>query len=321
MAQRPIRNKIEPISWASFVTKTRQIPKSVYRDLNCLLKLNMTFSSCTTFGIDDLIALIKNIDLTVNGSNTIFKNSLSYWYISNYLKNQGILAYSIDKTNGTRDVYFQFEIPFYLETGFKSEDTLLDIRDANTTVLKIDFGGNPPTGAIVNSGNVFINTDEYIFTDAAALDEYSTKEVNTIMQPLLKTGKTRLDLPTGFDVNYFRIIIETFDSTGARSNNELNEIELSSGAMTYLQVEADRLRQDNLVKYAIAAIPTGVHVIDLVREGRMMQSLGTQGLSELTLFLDVKTAGGQANIYLEKIGRSISQKLGIIKPTVEAKAK
>jgi len=321
MAQRPIRGKIEPVAFAANVTKTREIPNGLYRGLSLNMVLNCTFDTCTLLTIDTMIAMIQNLDLTVNGNNSVFKTPLNYWYLMNYIRNQGVLSYDITKTDGTRDIYLQIDIPFTVPGAYKEEDTMLDIRNASTAVLKIDFG-SPVAGMTVNSGNVYINTDEYIIKDEVLT--VGTKEIDYLQQPIERTGKTRVKLPCGFDLNYYRIVLEVFDSAGARSNAELSEISLVSGSTVFQVMEASRLQQQNIVKNKIAAASwiTGTYELDMTRGGRMKQILGTSDIrNQLDLILDAAVADGTANIYLERIGRDMDTQLGIIKTVQAAQVK
>ena len=317
--QRPIKSKIEPISFAAGVTKTRNIPLSVYRKISINMKLNCTFTGAA-LTIDQLVGILRNIDLTINGNNSIFKCPLSYWYMQNYIKNIGIVSYDITSTNGTRDIFLQFDIPFTVIDGFKAEDSLLDLRNATTAVLKVDFGSSMGTGVVINSGNLFINTYEYVFTgDSATQDVYRTSEVDYITVPLSKTGKTPIKLPTGFDLNYYRILMEVFNSAGARSNLELNEVALQSGNTVFMIKEAARLQQENIVDYCVPTANwiAGQYIMKLVNEGRLTQLLGTQDLPQLDLVLDVAVSGGSVNFYLERVARPMNDQLGI-KPMIQA---
>lgn len=313
--QRPIKSIIEPIAFRAGVDATREIPLSVYRRLSCNLVLNATFLTAT-FGIEDLLKLITNIDISVNGSNSVIKTPLNYFYLANYLKNQGVLSYDLTSTDGTRNINFKFDIDFTVPFGFKPEDALLDIRNATTAILKVRFG-NPPAGVTINSGSLYLDTDEYIFqgVQAESIDTYRTFEQDHIQSAIDRIGKMKISIPRGFDMNYYRLIFEVFDENGARSNAELGEISLVSGSTTFAVQNADRLQQDNIVNYKIAKSNwiTGQYILELTREGRLTQMLGTEYLAQLDLVLDCIATGGVANIYFERIGRDMDSQLGIKK--------
>ena len=320
MSKRPITSKIEPIGFAHGVTKTRNLPLNVYRELSCYLKLNCTFGAGSTFNIEEMIKLIPNIDLTINGQNTIFKNPLAYWYLTNYIKNQGVLAYSIDASAGTRDVWLQFEIPFTVLHGYAPEDCLLDLRNASTAVMKVDFASSTVANTTINSGNLFINSDEHLINDA---DVIKTSEVSFMQQSFTKSGKTRIELPVGFDCNYYRLILEVFNSSNIRSDAELSEVSLQSGNNVIFIKEAHRIKQDNCVKYKIpyANCITGLYIIDLTREGKLTQVVETGGLSEFVINADVANSGGFMRIYAEKITNTMPNKLGLASQEPALKAK
>jgi len=281
--------------------------------------------------------LVKRLDLTLNGKNTIKKLDFETLHRMNqirhgtrpYIYAHNLLGYGA-LTNDVSKVYAQldFELP---RNGpwLKNPDTLLDARGLSALDLEITWGAI--ADIVDDAHNAGLTLDEaklHVFTVervGAPVREYALwKEYRLISRTLAGAGVATIDLPV--NTTFADILIKTH-SDGDQVDTIIpfglantNEIQLYSGTDVFLRQPAGLLQAANRIEAQIEVpervgsgaalnhaqqelLMEGYYHINFCHDGRLTEMLDATRLSDLKVDLDCAVPGTQdvVDVYCSEI--------------------
>jgi hypothetical protein len=200
----------------------------------------------------------------------------------------------------------EFELLAWLDFGMwnsiRRNDSLLDTtwRGGITTLdLVITWGQyddvmtsayDPAAGGVAAdvAPVLQVSTDEYIDPDAQPGEyienrEYGIRKTVTATDPKFQHR---------FNIgNRFRSFVVKTYSDDVLRNDILNNVKIMSGSDVYKNRNATQLRQENKGELHLETMPTGYYVLEFCKDGHLSRAVDTQGLSDLTIEMDVTKQG------------------------------
>lgn len=290
---------IEQVDYIASTLKTRELPKTVFRKLDMILRLTHTNGLTPSVTLQGLLNQIGKVDLVLNGQDNIMSFPFYWLYYENAYDFSVEPDYTLFTTASTQgESKIAVTLPFSLIRGVSKNDTMLDARGLSSINLGINFNANQFTGAPIDNGYVALQSTEYanVTEKAPARHELAYDSVS-----ITKTGTIQIDLETKGTNQYYRLWLFAKDSTGAMSNGVIDNIEVKSRNFSFIDETAEYLQYKNKKMYAVPISQTGVYVIDFTTDGRMSERLDARALSELTLDVNAIASGGTLDIIKEKV--------------------
>ncbi|KKN24051.1 hypothetical protein LCGC14_0898750 [marine sediment metagenome] len=294
--------------------------------------LTRTIASGTAGGPADSAPaqLVRNLDIIVNGSDTIKhmdfetlhrKNQLQFGTRPRiYAEDWSGYANAADKV-----LKVASRMSFAMPRAIAQVDTLLDTTALSSLDLVVTWGagldtmndgwaGNTTPVVSVNDAKLHITAIEYIGVVAGT--NFALWKENWLRKKVVGVDNTfQIKLPFGSNINYRSILLKTH-SDGDQVDTiipynglaTLNKITLKSGTEVYLYQVGQLLTVQNRLQHAIevpertgsaAALNhrlqeltlEGYYYIDFCRDGRLSEMLDTSMLSDLELSLEVVNPG------------------------------
>lgn len=289
-------SKIQQLTFAASARITRDIPKTVYCGLT--LELNITHAS-GTLTIAHILSCLPNIEVVINGRDTVFNAPLSHFYYQQ-LADTGVAPMQLLASLGT-NTYVIVYLPFELINTVLPEDTLLNARSAgniDSVVLALTCGPATVNALAITEASSFVKISASTYGMVPNEQQFGSHEYATLNRTISATGDLEIIIPVAGQNQYRRIWIQTITG-GALSDVVISNFKLATDTFVYHDVEDQHLKADNMRKFGLAATITGVYCLELTSHGLMSQRIDARRLDELTLTLTA-IATGSVIIVLEK---------------------
>jgi len=293
------KRKIEQIDWSASTLVSRDLPKTVYRNLRLYLSLTHT-NTDSSATLLEVLDMVSKLELVINGQDNIQVMPLFHLYYQNLFDfSQAPLSSVHAAASGASTSYVSLIMPQIILRGARKNDTVLDARRFSSLVLNANWGAaSGITDATVSAGYLGLDTDEYAnVPDGFQLGrhEYAFETRN-----LDSVGDIQIKLDTGGNNVYYRIWIYTFNSSSVLADGLVTNIELGTRNVPVINQLTARLQADNMLKYSISK-QAGVYVLDLTTDGRMSECLNARNLSDVILTLTSTVTDGSVKIVYEKV--------------------
>jgi len=331
IAMKILRRYLGSRTWSNNGTSTMRLPRNhCYSALQFVLVANLDRAAGSAGTCKDSAPaqLVKRLDLTLNGKNTLKKMSFENLHRINqirhgvrpYIYAHNLLGYdALDDDVSKVAAQFDFELP---RNGpwLRNPDTLLDARGLSALDLEITWGtGLDIVNDACDCASVTVNEAKlYIFTIervGAPVKPYALwKEYRQIEKTLAGAGTARIDMPVNTTFN--EIFIKTH-SDGDQVDTiipfglaNINAIELTSGSDVFhncpagLTQAANRLENQLEVPERIGSAAAlnhaqqellleGWYHLNFCHDGRLTEMLDATRLSDLILEIDAAVPGTQ----------------------------
>lgn len=298
-------NKVQAIEFATSATKTRELPRSVYRGLQLDFHLTHTNGAAPTITWETFCKMITKIEIVVNGRDTVMSLTGQQLYAMNYFDHAiaPVSSFFVTATaSGTS--YMSLYLPFCLNRAIKPGDTLLDVRRASSVVLAVTFGTSIESTSNISaysSGYLYIAPDEYVEVPADGV--FARHEIAYQVETIAATGEFLVKMPTSSNLQYRRFMLLTKDGSGNLSNGILSEIALRSRVFYWLNIDQSstlpHLRNRMTRLYNIAPL-TGLLLFDVTTDGRMTERIDAKSLPELIFSLNA-AATGSVELLMDRV--------------------
>ena len=295
----PTKRKVEQIDWSASTLVSRDLPKTVYRNRKLDLSLTHT-NRAASATLLEVMEMVSKLELVINGQDNIQVAPLFHLYYQNLFDfSQTPVSNVADHTAGSGTSYVSLIMPQMIARGARKNDTVLDARKLSSLVLNANWGAaSGLTDATVTAGYLGIDTDEYANVPEAF--QLGRHEFAYESRNLDSVGDIQIKLDTGGRNIYYRVWIYTFNSSDVLANSLITNIELGTRNVPIININADRLQFDNMMKYSISR-QTGVYCLDLTTDGRMSECLNAVNLSDVILSLTSTVSDGSVKIVYEKV--------------------
>ena len=297
----PRRIPIERIDRTAGTMKSRMLPGSVFKGLYLALFINTTEAGTSTQTVREVCQMIDKLEITLDGSDTQVSIPMDFLLDLNTYE-FGVSPDSTLVTTGpAQDQIVHLYLPFALLRAVVPKDTLLDTRKLSSAVINVHWNsGNTMTGVdTVNSGYLLINGAEY--TNVARDVIFGRHEFSYSNGGLNKTGKIEFDLEVRGNNQYRRLWVYTYDSAGALSNDEIDNLLVRDRTFTHFDATEKEVQAMNKVNFNLSSVTTGLYVIDFPTDGMMTERINAMALDELVLEINSEVTDGTFRIVKEKV--------------------
>lgn len=295
-----IQRDIGQIPYAANQTRTLELPRNfAYRKLELHFDCNLTFVETTAGTIKDSYPaqLIQNIQIRANGRDVIKNIDMATLHRLNQIRHGTRPAISGKANTGavaTTDYSVTAIIDFEMWRAVKPIDTLLNSAQLATLDLIVTFGdaeagvGGAFVGSVtVHSGTLYVSAVESVGvapdTPFLVNKEFSIEKTITA-----SSDNEQVNLPVS---NLYRSFLIKTESDLVNVNTILNNIQLKSGTEVFINKRAADLQDSNKSEYGIETWPAGHYLIEMVKDGRLTESLDTSQLSSLEFVFDTTKVG------------------------------
>ena len=293
---------VQPIVYAANSPAHRELPFTVYRGLELLVKITHTNAANpapTLFGI--LYGLISRMQVTLAGVDQLVNiPAWCLWYMNRaeFAKEGYNSIFTTASIQGTS--YISLYLPFSLLRAVMPLDTLLDARKLSSMRLEVNWSGTPAGIASIDAAEIQILTCEYAVGEDFKVSP-GRHELAYLTKPLEKTGTVQIRLDTGAGNEYRRLWIFLMAQPAAvLSDLEIDRIKLKTRSFVYVDASIQEFKADNTRRFGIDAAP-GLYVWDFPTDGRMSERCDATNISDLTLEVNALNTTGIIHCVAEKV--------------------
>lgn len=268
----------------------------------CVLTVVHT-NSTAIFNDSPLLGLIKRIEIVADGNNTIKNLPSSKLFINSLLKDGKKGMNDIHTENGTEltsKIYF--EIPMEMIGAGKITDTILNTSLFTTLDMIIDWGSDTTIGSgiTVHSAKLEVSSNKIINyrRNSGETIKYFN-ETSLVQEVTNSTNELTINLPVNKD---YRALTLLSSVDGKFNNNIIKNITLKSGSNTFINLDANIIRAENIadIKPFNNEDLKGIYYLDLCPRKYLSDMINTRikgGFNTLELLVEVeKQEGGVNNI-------------------------
>jgi len=295
-----IQRDIGQITYAASQTRTLELPRNfAYRQIELHLDVNITLVESTAGVVLDSMPaqFVQNIQVRANGRDVIKNIDMAGLHRMNQFR-RGTRPAIATKANtaavATTDYSVSAIIDFEMWRAVKPIDTLFNSAQLATFDLIITFGdveacfGGAFVGVVtVHSGTLYVSAVEAVGVPANT--PFLVNKEFTIEKTITAASTNeQIQLPVS---NLFRSFVLKTVSDDCHVNTILNNIQLKSGTEVFVNKRAADIRDSNKTEFGLETMPNGFYYIEMVKDGRLTESLDTSQLSSLEFVLDVNVPG------------------------------
>ena len=296
-----VERRLDRIPFVADSMRTLPLPlNNIYRYLMFRLRGNVVTTATAPTGLrtDAPFQLIRRIEIVANGNDTIKnipfillkKLNTIDWGIEPEWTNVGVTA------STTFPFVASSMLPFVF-TGAKTRrphDGALDARELATLDLRVTFGNiadvyNSPAGATITATELETKTGEYETLEE--FEAFLNKHTSTEREITATATELQERLPTERVYRRFLLYSEV---DGIARNDILNRISLRSGSTVFKDVQGNLLQSEMFLNNRVRT-ETGVYLIPIISEGKIVESLDTKGMSSIEFIFDVTRQTGTVN--------------------------
>ncbi len=299
------RTTIEKIPYSANTPIPRDLDKSVYKHLDLVLKVVHTNGAAPVITAESLSKLITKLTFSINGQDTFITVPFYHLYFMNMLNHSKEPYNSIDSTVSSQVTsYLHIRLPFAFLRAVIPEDSLLDARGVSSFVMNCQWSNS--IGTDVDSIDTGTELQIYPGTYANMVKPNHSRypivarnEISYHTIQLDATGAKLLKLPTQSLNQYRRFYIYTFNSSSVRADAMIDNIILKSGSFYHVNVADQAIGYPNQSEFSYSK-QTGLYVLDVTTDGKMMESIDARRLSELVFDFNSIVSNGSLELIAEK---------------------
>lgn len=269
-----------------------------YVDILIELYCVVTRTAGTTDGIvrDNAPAqLLRQIEIRANGRDVIKSLDFEGLVRLTQLRYGTAGNHTILVGTATTTCYIYGILSFAMWRSVKPFDTLFNAKPLTTLEAILTYGAITDMFTTTYDSTYAISGLVYLSSrEAVGLKDDAILPVNKEAAQEATISASQTDFP--LQLNYakdlaYRAIVLRAKVDNVLSNAVINNVQLKSGGVIFVNINSRRLRARNKYIYGVETMPTGYYAIDFSEDGRLGDSLDTSGLSSLTLILDVTQSG------------------------------
>ncbi|MBR9706072.1 hypothetical protein GOV14_03495 [Candidatus Pacearchaeota archaeon] len=185
-----------------------------------------------------------------------------------------------------------YPINFAVVDSFRTTDTYLDARVFSSLDLRLTLGSTADIFVVGSATFAYTNLIAKVHIRSATKGEgnFGVAKESTIRKSISASNTSeQIQLTVGNMVR--RLFIKTMDA-GDPQNDIINNVILKSGTNTFVDAPWEYFRSQNKLDAKIPTLPDGCIIVDLITDGRKMESLPTEGMNDLDLELDITKGAG-----------------------------